>query len=75
MDIKSLALLKKGEICDEADFMSSVNDCTSQSTIGHCFHVLSHFGWVFFPNGKRRAKEEIGLYDQIKEILRGAYES
>ncbi|KAJ5971686.1 uncharacterized protein N7479_001604 [Penicillium vulpinum] len=69
-----LVHMKKGEISGEVDFLRYVGVLHKIHTTGYCFHASTHFGRRFSPNRRRRWKEDIGFYDQIKEILRGAQE-
>jgi hypothetical protein len=68
-----LADLKKGTISDEADFVKTANEHFTEyyHPLIPCVNALRK---AVFPNGRRWAKEDAGLYDQMKEILRGARE-
>jgi hypothetical protein len=71
VDIEELASTKKGEISDEADFVRSANEYFIEyyQPLILCVNALRK---AVFPNGRRWSKEDIGLYDRMKEILRVA---
>ncbi|KAJ5215349.1 uncharacterized protein N7498_001756 [Penicillium cinerascens] len=72
-DTEALADLKKGTISDEADFLRSANVHFTRHyhPLIQCVNALRR---AVFPNGRRWTKEDAGLYDRMKEILRGARE-
>ncbi|KAE8145874.1 hypothetical protein BDV25DRAFT_133403 [Aspergillus avenaceus] len=73
VDTDELAGMKKGEISDEADFVRSANEYFTEyyQPLIPCINTLRK---VVFPNGRRWAKEDLGLYDRMKAVLRGAQE-
>ncbi|CAG7999808.1 unnamed protein product [Penicillium nalgiovense] len=73
VDTEELADSKKGAISDEADFVRSANEYFTEyyRPLIPCMNTLRK---TVFPNGRRWAKEDIGLYDRLKGILRGAQE-
>lgn len=73
MDTEELASIKKGEISDEADFLKSANEYFTEyyRSLIPCVNALRN---VVFPHGRRWTKENTGLYDRMKEILRVARE-
>lgn len=73
VDTDELAGMKKGEISDEADFIRSANEYFTEyyRPLIPCINTLRK---AVFPNGRRWAKEDPGLYDRMKAILRGARE-
>lgn len=73
VDTDELAGMKKGEILDEADFVRSANEYFTEyyRPLIPCINTLRK---AVFPNGRRWAKEDPGLYDRMKTILRGARE-
>ncbi|KAJ5475340.1 hypothetical protein N7539_008406 [Penicillium diatomitis] len=73
VDTDELAGMKKGEISDEADFVKSANEYFTEyyRPLIPCINTLRK---AVFPNGRRWAKEDPGLYDRMKAILRGARE-
>jgi hypothetical protein len=73
VDTEELASTKKGEISDEADFVRSANEYFTEyyQPLIPCVNALRK---TVFPNGRRWAKEDTGLYDRMKQILRGARE-
>ncbi|KAJ5318315.1 hypothetical protein N7476_004735 [Penicillium atrosanguineum] len=72
-DTEALADLKKGAISDEADFVRSANVHFTKNyhPLIRCVNTLRK---AVFPNGRRWTKEDTGLYDRMKEILRDARE-
>ncbi|KAJ5318440.1 hypothetical protein N7476_004860 [Penicillium atrosanguineum] len=72
-DTEALADLKKGAISDEADFVRSANVHFTKHyhPLIRCVNTLRK---AVFPNGRRWTKEDTGLYDRMKEILRDARE-
>ncbi|KAG0157856.1 Tyrosine-protein kinase, active site [Penicillium digitatum] len=73
VDTEDLAFLKTGQISEEADFMRSANEYFTEyfQPLIPCINTLRK---AVFPNGRRWTKEDIGLYDRMKEILRGTQE-
>ncbi|KAJ6168196.1 hypothetical protein N7497_001039 [Penicillium chrysogenum] len=73
VDTEELASIKKGEISDEADFLKSANEYFTEyyRSLIPCVNALRN---VVFPHGRRWTKENTGLYDRMKEILRVARE-
>lgn len=71
VDTEELAAIKKGLISDEADFIRTANVYFTEyyQPLIPCINKLRK---AVFPNGRRWAKEDIGLYDQMKGILRTA---
>ncbi|KAJ6019331.1 hypothetical protein N7522_001398 [Penicillium canescens] len=71
VDTEELAGMKKGEISDDADFVRSANEYFTDfyRPLIPCVNTLRK---AVFPNGRRWAKADTRLYDQMKEILRGA---
>ncbi|KAJ5848608.1 hypothetical protein N7455_012565 [Penicillium solitum] len=69
-----LATSKKGVISGEVDFVMTAKDYFTEyyQPLIPCVNTLRK---AVFPNGRRRAQEDTVLYDQIKEILRGAREA
>jgi hypothetical protein len=63
--------MKKGEICDEADFVRSVNEYFTEyyRPLITCMNTLRK---AVSLNGRRLTKEDMGLYDRMKQIIRGA---
>jgi hypothetical protein len=72
-DTEELADSKKGAISDEADFLRSTNEHFTEyyQPLIPCVNTLRK---AAFPNGRRWAKEDTGLYDRMKDILRSARE-
>lgn len=72
-DTEELADSKKGAISDEADFLRSTNEHFTEyyQPLIPCVNTLRK---AVFPNGRRWAKEDTGLYDRMKDILRAARE-
>ena len=73
VDTDELAGMKKGKISDETDFVRSANEYFTEyyRPLIPCINTLRK---VVFPNGRRWAKEDPGLYDRMKAILRGVRE-
>jgi hypothetical protein len=71
VDTEELAGMKKGEISDEADFVRSANEYFTDY-YRPLVPYINTLRKAVFPNGRRWAKEDIGLYDRMKEILRDA---
>ncbi|KAJ5544154.1 hypothetical protein N7494_005433 [Penicillium frequentans] len=73
MDTEELASTKKGEVSDEADFVRSANEYFTEyhHPLIRCVNALRK---AVFPNGRRWVQEDKGLYDKMKEILRGGQE-
>ncbi|CAG7957260.1 unnamed protein product [Penicillium salamii] len=73
VDTEDLAFLKTGQISEEADFMRSANEYFTEyyQPLIPCINTLRK---AVFPNGRRWTKEDIGLYDRMKQILRGTQE-
>lgn len=65
--------MKKGEISDEADFLRSANEYFTEyyRPLIPCVNTLRK---AVFRNGGRWKKEDKGLYDRMKQILRSARE-
>lgn len=74
MDTGVLGLVKQGMISDEADFVKMAKDNFTEY-YRPLISCVNTFRKAVFPNDKRWAHEDTGLYDQIKEILRGAREA
>ncbi|CAG7999365.1 unnamed protein product [Penicillium salamii] len=74
VDTEELASTKKGEISDETDFVRSANEYFTEyyQPLVPCVNALRK---VVFPQGRRWVKEDLGLYDMMKEIVRGAREN
>ncbi|KAM7182558.1 hypothetical protein V8F33_014221 [Rhypophila sp. PSN 637] len=70
-DTEWLALIKVGTISDETDFIKEVQESFT-------LYYQPMVPWVIklrkvvFPNGRRRKREDSGLYTQMREILEEA---
>ncbi|KAJ5712432.1 hypothetical protein N7493_008900 [Penicillium malachiteum] len=71
MDTDELANMKKGQISDEADFVKAASDYFTDyyRPLIPCVNALRR---EVFPHGRRWAKEDAGLYDRMKKVLRHA---
>lgn len=73
MSMKELALIKKGIVDDERDFLSLTDSFT------HFYQPLkpwvNRLRKIVFPNGVRWVKEDMGLYARMRALLSTACET
>lgn len=66
-----LRTLKKGTINNERDFLKQIDNRFTQyyRPLRSCVNKLRK---LMFPNGQRRAKEDVSVFSQMKSILQSA---
>lgn len=71
MDMKELAVLKKGTVADEGDFVRMI-DRDFTEYYKPLVPWVNRLRKVVFPNGGRWKTEDMGLYSRLKATLRDA---
>ncbi|OAA64234.1 Protein kinase-like domain protein [Niveomyces insectorum RCEF 264] len=72
-ETKRLADIKKGQVVEEGDFLTSTTE-NFTDYYKPLVRWVNRLRKVVFPNDKRWAKEDEGLYSQMKDILQEASE-
>ena len=74
VDTEELADSKKGTVSDEAEFLRTADEYFTEyyRPLIPCVNALRK---EVFPHGRRWGKEDTGLYNRMKEILRRAQNS